>query len=524
MPLTEKGILKLYQKKIKQSNNFMNKKPLHIAIDIVNKYFPNATTVFLTKTTNNTFRKSIQIVIINEVYDYQSFEHFNYFEFDVEVIIFPKSILSFTDKHLNFIEELDLFSSISKGQIIRNTNSSAEKLQLMYEVINASLSTSVSIYIYKNLFKLSNLISEYENVLNTTSRFILKNKIINKIDTLLVKKVNYIDQIIKLKDSFLDDDLFLDEVKSLLDSLGGPVTFYSENDILNNVVQNEFSLLIDTSFTYDDFISLFLIHLLGKLKAITHKIKFTFKLLNDNQYLITIWTPNDIINNHIIPSINQIFISNTELYYSLKPKYPYYSKKQQINNLLIDESLYKEFQLKFSQYILELKLNEEEELSEGYRLSLGMFFSIEILQILFPNVEKVKIITNILFEEWLSMAFNTSNTNWNDLEMQSHKILNELEDLYLNQVEILNLNFGNSLKNWKYTDESGLKLEPICKAIFNSYNNESIYNSSLNSNQVIEGINQSVQIILFEVLSILGISNYNKTYIIYAINRLLHEA
>ncbi|MFD2909756.1 hypothetical protein ACFSX9_13545 [Flavobacterium ardleyense] len=502
----------------------MKNKPLHIAIDIINENFQSATTAYLTKSINNNYVKSIQVIIINEIYDYFTFEHFNNKGYDVEVIFLPKSILFFTEKHIDFIQEHDLFNSISKGKILRDTNSIGEKLQQMYEVISASLLSLEPSNTYKKLFKLSSLISEFENAHSKVSIFILKNKIVGKINGLLKNHLGNSNQIIKLEDSFSNSTLFLVEVKSILESLGGPVTFYSENDILNNIVENEFSLLIETGFTYDDFISLFLIHLLGKLKAITHKIKFTFKLLNDNQYLITIWTENEIIKNHIIPTLNQIFTSNTELYNNLKPKYPYHNKTQQINDLLTDTSFTKELQLIFSQYILELKLNENEELSEGYRLSLGIFFSIEILQALFPNKDIVKKITNLLFEEWLSMSYETSNTNWNDLELQSYKVVNDLENLYLAQFETLNSNFGDSIKNWEYTDESGLELEQICKKIYNSYNTNSIFNSSLSNNNIIDGFNNSIQIILFEVLSILGITNYNKTYIIYDINRLLHEA
>lgn len=502
----------------------MDIRPLHIAIDIIDEYYPSTTSAFLTKSINSDNFKFIQVIIINEIYDYYAFEHFNYKDYEVEVIILPKSILCFTEKHINFIEEHDLFNSISRGKILRDTNSTGEKLQQMYEVLSASLLSLEPINTYKEIFKLSSLINELENKQSKISVFIIKNKIIHIINTLIKNQLNYTDQIIKLHDSFTNDNLFLSEIKLFLENIGGPITFYSENDILNNIVENEFSILIETGFTYDDFISLFLIHLLGKLKAITHKIKLSFKLLNDNQYLITIWTENKIIKNHIIPTLNQIFISNYELYNSLKPKYPYYDKKQQINNLLIDSSLIKELQLTFSQYILELKLNEEEELSEGYRLSLGIFFSIEILQALFPNKDNAKIMTNLLFEDWLSMSYDTSNTNWNDLELQSHKVVNDLENLYLTQFETLNSNFENALRNWKYTDESGLELEQICNRIYNSYKNKSIFNSSLCHNKAIGEINYSVQIILFEVLSILGITNNKKTYIIYAINRLLHEA
>lgn len=502
----------------------MNIKPLNIAIDIIDEYYPSTTSAFLTKSINNKNFRFIQVVIINEIYDYYAFEHFIYKDYEVEIIILPKSIMSFTEKHIDFVVEHDLFNSISRGKILRESNSTGEKTQQMYEVLSASLSSFEPINTYKEIFKLSNLINELENRQNKTSVFIIKNKIVHKVNMLVKNQINYTDQIIKLQDSFTNDKLFLSEIKLFLENLGGPITFYSENDILNNIVENEFSLLIETGFTYDDFISLFLIHLLSKLKAITHKIKLSFKLLNDNQYLITIWTENKIIKNHIIPTLNQIFISNYELYNNLKPKYPYYNKKQQIDNLLINASLKKELQLTFSQYILELKLNEEEELSEGYRLSLGMYFSIEIIQALFPYKDNAKKITNLLFEDWLYMSYDTSSTNWNDLELQSHKVVNDLENLYLAQFETLNSNFGDALRNWKYEDKSGLELEQICNRIYNSYKNKSIFNPSLSHNKAIDEINNSVQIILFEVLSILGIANNNKTYIIYAINRLLHEA
>jgi hypothetical protein len=122
------------------------------------------------------------------------------------------------------------------------------------------------------------------------------------------------------------------------------------------------------------------------------------------------------------------------------------------------------------------------------------------------------------------MSYETSNTNWNDLEIQSFKIINELENLYLEQFETLSSNFMESIRNWIYKDESGLNLLEISNKIYDSYNSDSIYNYSLNNYKKIEGTNNSIQIILFEALSVLGINNYNKTYITYAINRLLHEA
>lgn len=500
----------------------MNNKSLHIAIEVIEEYFPSASTAFLATCNRHKNFKSIKIIIVNEIYDYYSFEHFFMKGYNIEVIILPKSIISFTDKHLNFIKEYDIFNSISKAKIIRDTNLAGERLQQMYEVINMTLMSSKSNEKYNNIFKLSCLIDEYENIKNTDSTFIIKNKIVNKINNLLENHPNYLSKIVKLQDSFTNDNSFLNEVKSILEDFGGALIFYSENDVLNIIAENEFSLLIETTFTYDDFISLFLIHLLNKLKVITHKIKFTFKVINDNQYLVTIWSENEIIKNHIIPTLNQIFISNIELYNSLKPKYPYYNKKQRIDNLLIDADLIKELQLHLSKYILELKLNEKEELTDGYRLTLAIFFSIEILQASLKDKDKAKIATNLIFEEWLSMSYDTSNTNWNDLELQSYKILNELENLYLAQYETLNLNFGNSLEKWQYTDESGLEIKKNIKKVHDSYNNESVLNS--NNNNSIEGINNSIQIILFEVLNILGISNYNKTYTIYAINRLLHEA
>ncbi|MFK7001508.1 hypothetical protein V3470_10455 [Flavobacterium oreochromis] len=498
---------------------------LHTGIDILNECYPTVTTAFLTESISNYNNlDSVQILIINEIYDYFSLEYFEYKGYDVEIIILPKSILLFTEKHIDFIQENDLFDKISKGIIIKDTNSTGEKLQQMYEVINSSLLLlSNPINTYKKVFDLSKIINKIGSTKDHLKRFLLKNEIVYKTSVLIKHHKNCTDQIIKLQDNFTDDDAFLNQAKLILESLGGSVTYYSENDILNNPIENEFSILMESSFTYDDFITLFLIHFLKKIKGITHKIKFIFKVVNDNQFLITIWTENELIKSHIIPALNQIFISNVQLYNSLKPKYPYCYRKQQINDLLIDNSKFKELQLKFSDYILDLKLNDDEELTEGYRLSLGVFFTIEIVQILFKDKIEVKKATNLLFEEWLAMSYDTTKTNWNDLEIQSHKTLNDLENLYLAQLDTLLSNFGELLKNWQYKDESGLGLDKYILSIYYSFNTNSIFNYGLR-NKTSDTFNDSLQIILYEILNILGIKNFNKLYIIYAINRILHEA
>jgi|GEM_PF-6613003 len=499
----------------------MNNDALQIAIGFLDRYYSSATTAFMANPASGIAADTLQIIILNEVFDYHTFEHFRKDGFDIEILIFPKSLLSFSETHFDFAAEYDLFQTIGNATLIKDTNANGERLQQVCDLLAKALRPALSVGNYKELFQLSRLISKLER--NTgASKFRVKNEIALKIDHLLKNNNARSIKMAQLERCFVADALFLKAAKSMMEQLGGPMTFYSGSNHLNRFADNEFSILFSSQFPYEDFIGRFLIYLFNKLKAVTHKIKFAFKMVGTNHQL-TIWTDNATIEHHIVPTLNQVFISNAKLYNHLRPKYPYQDQKQLIDNLLVDASLLREIQVSVSRYVLELRLNQSKTLSDGYRLSLGMLLAIEILQLLFPDKSTAKKMTNLLFEDWLSLSYQTAGTNWNDLELQSHKVLNALENSYLAQHETLESDFFAAVAQWKYTNASGFAWENKAKALYDSYKLDSVFNGSFGKSTDDAG-SSSLQIILFEVLSILGLSNYNKSYIAYTINRLLHEA
>jgi len=118
----------------------------------------------------------------------------------------------------------------------------------------------------------------------------------------------------------------------------------------------------------------------------------------------------------------------------------------------------------------------------------------------------------------LSLSFDTDDTCYSDLEFQSHKVLNDFENLYLNQFNSLFNNFNEPLKTWDKKEETIDGFGELIKSIIDYTDNEININNYFSKNDFI------TEFLIFETLDILGVSNYNKSYIIYCINRLLNEA
>lgn len=380
----------------------------------------------------------------------------------------------------------------------------------------------------KHFLELSRLSSLFEITTKITRKFILKNKLFNKINEILLSismiHQDYNKAILALQIAFNSDKDFLEEVKTIQKELGGNIQYYSKNQLINAIIKDEISILVASKIPIDEFISLFLIFLLGKIKNVTHEITFSFKLYDEGRYLINIWAKNEVIKKTVLPALNYLYSTNNDLYLNFKAKYPFKDKNNEIHNLLVKFENIRELKILISSHLLDLKLNENNSLSEGYRVSYGIYIILEILLYSKINQDKAKRLTNILFENWISLSYDTELTNFNDLEIQSHKVLNEFENLYLSQLTTLELNFKEIIQTWEVLDESIFGLKKLIESFYDESNNQSQLLDIISENSREKKKDIVLEIIICESLSLLGINNYHKAYIIYTINRLLHEA
>lgn len=507
----------------------MNSSVLHKGIDVLDKFYPSVNTAFITNSYWEKSGKYIQITILHDNFDYKTFETFIDEKIIIEVLVFPKSYLTLVDKHFDFLTEYNLIELISKGILIKDNLNNGENIQQMYEVIKSVMkSVNLPNELNKNLFEISRLINLFEFTKSRNQSFIIKNKLFNKLNETLLcvsMSVSKYNKIIKtLEVSFNDNELFLYEAKEVQNKIGGSVQFYSEDELYNYNRENEIGILISSIIPIDEFISVFLIFLLKKLKKITHKIQLSFKLYEEGKYLINIWTKNATIKNTILPTLNFIYLTNNELYSNFKPKYPFKDKRKSIQDLLLKTDGLKELQILLSSHLLDLKLNANNTLSEGYRVSYGIYIVLEIFLISDISREKAKTISSVLFERWLSLSYETASTNFNDLELQSHKVLNEFENLYLLQLSTLKTNFAEIIQIWEFTEESILGLKILIENFYNHSNKQLMLLETISQNNPDKKKEIILETIIFEIFSSLGIKNYHKAYIIYTINRLLHEA
>jgi len=491
---------------------------IHIAVDIIDEYYSKASTAFLTEYHEIDDLIFIKIIILDDTYTYQTLETLRIDNKEIEIEVFPKYFLALANDNFNVLEENKLFKSISEGYLIRDKNAVGEKLQQMYEVISKKMDYDSSLNIYEDIFYITKLINRFKFTESITNRFVLKTEIFVKIVSLLNGKSNRNDFIENVHKNFDKDEEFQKTVHLILNDFGGAIQYYSKNLLYNNLNENKISILIEGEFSFDDFLSDIILFILKKIKSIGHEIKFAFKAINRTSYLLTIWTDKKNIQQSIIPIINSIILNSPEAQKSIKFKYPYKDKREKLYDLFLPANLIIDFKVKLSYYLFESKFNDDQSFSEGYRLSLGIHFVIEILKKLITEKNRAKKTTNILFENWLSLSFDTDDTCYSDLEFQSHKVLNDFENLYLNQFNSLFNNFNEPLKTWDKKEETIDGFGELIKSIIDYTDNEININNYFSKNDFI------TEFLIFETLDILGVSNYNKSYIIYCINRLLNEA
>lgn len=441
----------------------------------------------------------------------------------------PKSSLYNLNEHLDYLKKTIPFSIIlkDKDSFLINLKSSfiyldeKEKIEIdnsKIETLRWEITDLIdNLYIKDSVYTRYKIIEKLAQIYNhTTQRYINLNILPLVLDSSIIEPENFPKELINLKNCPLKDLKI--NVENILVPFGGILhTLNTEN----KNIKNGLTIRINTKdCDLDSFLDNFYIKFSSLISRYSSSIEnFYWERTSANFYNLTLKLPEKLnLNDSLISEIQLKFENNLQI--SLLK-----SRKVSVYDFL--NEFYLKSLHKISEYLIEIKYNENEllneELSTSYAIEyfISCFIEMGFTREDFFNFNKyLSQKWHVLFipdEELLTNYYTTSN-----------KLYQNFEELYqINKIDI-NSNFEQKLNEWTNINEAfSEEIETLLSCMNIALDNKDysslfrIINTSdkeANKNKFafLEGF-------FYKFFGLMGLNLEKKLYITYIINQLDNE-